>query len=155
MAEAHDLAHALALGVEIRPTLAAAHRQPGQRVLERLFEREEFEHAFGDARVETDAALIGSDRIVVLDAPAALDADIAVVVLPADAEGHDPVGFGDAPQYLLRVIFFLVGDEVENVLRHFLHRLHELGLPRIAPLHAFHERRKIDVIRNCHAPLPC
>src|SRR3546814_20148922 len=21
--------------------------------------------------------------------------------------------------------------------------------------HAFHERRKIDVIRNCHAPLPC
>src|SRR3546814_13655563 len=55
----------------------------------------------------------------------ALDADMAVVVLPADAEGHDPVGLGDAPQYLLRVIFFLVSDEIENVLRHFLHRSEE------------------------------
>src|SRR3546814_14060300 len=91
-----DLAHALALGVEVRSALAAAHRQPGQRIFERLFERQEFEHAFGDARVKADTALIGSDRIVVLNAPAALDADMAVVVLPADAEGHDPVGPGDA-----------------------------------------------------------
>src|SRR3546814_4668148 len=71
------------------------------------------------------------------------------------SKGHDPVGLGDAPQDLLRVIFFLVGDEVENVLRHLLHRLDELGLPRVALSYAFHERRKIDVIRNCHAPLPC
>src|SRR3546814_11931848 len=77
-------------------------------------EREEFEHAFGDARVKADSALVRPDGIVVLDPPAALDADIALVILPTDAKGHDPVGLGDAPQDLLRVIFFLVGDEVEN-----------------------------------------
>src|SRR3546814_9522612 len=49
---------------------------PGQRVLERLLERQEFEHAFGDARVKADSALVWPDGIVVLDAPAALDADI-------------------------------------------------------------------------------
>src|SRR3546814_4718363 len=30
LAKAHDLAHALALGVEVRPALAAAHRQAGR-----------------------------------------------------------------------------------------------------------------------------
>src|SRR3546814_10722715 len=68
---------------------------PGQRVLERLLEREEFEHAFGDARVKADSALVRPDGIVVLDPPAALDADIALVILPTDAKGHDPVGLGD------------------------------------------------------------
>src|SRR3546814_8679278 len=77
-------AHALALGVEVRSALAAAHRQAGQRILERLFERQELEHAFGDARVKADAALIGTDRIVVLHPPAALDADMAVVVLRSE-----------------------------------------------------------------------
>src|SRR3546814_19079895 len=97
LAKAHDLAHALALRIEVRPTLAAAHRQPGQRVLERLLEREEFEHAFGDARVKADSALVRPDGIVVLDPPAALAADIALVFLPPDPQGPTPARLPHAP----------------------------------------------------------
>src|SRR5581483_880175 len=96
-------------------------------------------YALVDRGVEADAALVGADRVVVLHAPAALDADAAAVVLPADPEGDDPVGLGDAAQDLLLVVFFLVGDEVEDVLGHFLHSLDEFGLMWIAPLDAFHE----------------
>src|SRR5882762_7272476 len=38
LAETHDFVVALALGIEIRTTLAAAHGQRGQRILEDLFE---------------------------------------------------------------------------------------------------------------------
>ena len=136
----------LALGIEVRPALAAAHRQAGERVLEGLLEGEELEHALVDARVEADAALVGPDRVVVLDAVAALDAHAAVVVLPADAEADHAVGLGDAAQDLLGVVGLLVLDEAEDVLGHFLHRLDELRLVRIALLDAFHEGRKIDVV---------
>jgi hypothetical protein len=82
--------------------------------------------------METDATLIGPDRFVVLNAPSALDADIAVIVLPADAEGDHPVRLGDSPQDLVMVIWFLVADEVENILGDFLHRLNKFSLSRIA-----------------------
>src|SRR3546814_849647 len=87
LAKAHDLGVALALGIEVRATLAAAHGQAGQRVLEGLLEGEELQHALRDRRMEADAALIRADGVVVLDAPAALDANIVIVVLPANPEG--------------------------------------------------------------------
>jgi hypothetical protein len=83
LAEAHDLAVALALGVEVRPALAGAHRQAGQAVLEGLLEREELEHALRHRRVEPQAALVRADAVRVLDAVAAVDLDLALVVLPA------------------------------------------------------------------------
>jgi len=45
LAEAHDLAITLALGVEVGASLAAAHRQRRQRILEDLLERQELQHA--------------------------------------------------------------------------------------------------------------
>ena len=45
LAEAHHLVVAAALGVEVAATLAAADRQPGQRILEGLFETEELDDA--------------------------------------------------------------------------------------------------------------
>ena len=144
----------LALGVEIGAALAAAHGQASQAVLEGLLEGEELEHAFGDAGVKADAALVRADGVVVLHAPAALDADVALVVLPADAEADHPVGLGNAAQDLVLVILLLVLDEVEDVLRNLLHRLDELRLPRVAPLDALDEAREIDVIRNSHRLQP-
>lgn len=146
---------ALALGIEIRPALAASHWQAGQSILEGLLEGEELENAFRHRRMETNAALIGPDRIVVLNAPSALDADIAVIVLPADAEGDHPVRLGDSPKDLVMVIWFLVGDEVENILGDFLHRLNKFSLSRIAFLHPLDERRQIDMIGNGHCFTPC
>ena len=154
LAEAHDLAHALALGIEIRAALAAAHRQAGQRILEGLLEGQELEYALIDGWMKADAPFVRPDRIVVLDAPAALHANIAVIVLPADAKGHHPVWLGNAAQNLLRVVFLLVGNEAENVLGDFLHRLDEFGLVWVAPRDPCHEPMKIDMFRCRHLPLP-
>ena len=156
LAEAHDFAHALALGVEVRPALAAAHRQAGECVLEGLFKREKLQHAFVHRRVEADAALVRADRVVVLDAVAALHADIAGIVFPADAERYHAVRLSNAAQDLFGVVCFLVLDEIEDVFRHFLHRLHEFRLVRIALVYAFHEGCEVNVIGHGHknSPLP-
>jgi len=96
LAEAHHFAFGFAFGVEVRTAFGATHRQGGERVLEGLFEAEKFEDREIDAGVEAQAALVGSDRIVELHPPGAVGTDIALVVFPADAEYHHPVGFGHA-----------------------------------------------------------
>jgi hypothetical protein len=144
----------LALGVEVRAALAAAHGQAGERVLERLLEGQELQHAFRHRGVETDAALVGTDGVVVLHPPAALDADVAPVVFPAHPEAHHPVGLGDPAQDLVLVVLFLVGDELEDVLGDFLHRLDELRLAGIALGDAGDEALEIDVIGCGHRCSP-
>jgi adenylate cyclase len=57
------------------------------------------------------------------------------------------------------VVFFLVGDEVEDVLGHFLHRLDEFGLVRIARFTPSMKRRtlvppEIDVLARFSWALP-
>ena len=96
LAEAHDLVVGLALGVEVRAALAAAHGKGGQGVLEDLLEAQELQHAERDGGVEAQAALVGADGGVVLDAEAAIDLDLAGVVDPRDAELDDALGFDDA-----------------------------------------------------------
>ena len=140
----------LPFGIEVGAALAAAHRQAGQAVLEGLLEGEELEHALGDRGVEAQAALVGADGVVVLDPPAALDPDVAVVVLPADPEADDPVGLGHPPQDLVLVVLLLVGDEVEDVLGDLVDRLDELGLARVASLDTRHELLEANVIGDCH-----
>ena len=104
----------------------------------------------GHARVKTEASLVGANSIVVLHAPAALHADVPVVVLPADTEAHHAVWLGDAPQDLSVVVDFLVGDVVEDIARHLVDGLLELCLSGITPLQALHELLEIDVIRYGH-----
>ena len=144
----------LPLGLKFDAALAAAHRQAGQRVLEGLLEGEELEDRFVDRGVEADSALIGADRIVVLDPVAALDPDVALVVLPADPEGDDPVGLGHAPQDLGLVIFGLALGELEYVLGDLVDRLDEFGLVRVAALDAFHEAFEVDMLPSRGAPPP-
>ena len=50
LAEAHHFVVTLALGIEVRSALAAAHGQRGQRILEDLFERQELQDAEIHAR---------------------------------------------------------------------------------------------------------
>src|SRR5690606_29834456 len=104
---AHHLAVGLALRVEIGPALAAAHREAGERILEGLLERQELEHALVHARMEAQPALVRADRVVVLDAVTALHADVAGIVLPADAERNDAVGLGNAAQNLRGLVNLL------------------------------------------------
>lgn len=94
-AEAADLVVALVLWVEVGATLATAHVQAGQRVLKDLLEAEELEHAEVDAGVQAQAALVGAEGRVELHAEAIVDLDLALVVLPRDAELDDALGNGD------------------------------------------------------------
>lgn len=94
-AEAADLAVALVLGVEVGATLAATHAEAGQGVLEDLLETEEFEDTQVDGGVKAEATLVGAEGGVELDSEGIVDLDLALVVLPNNAELDDALGDGD------------------------------------------------------------
>ena len=106
--------------------------------------------------MKADPTLVWSDGIVVLHSPATLDTDILIVILPADPETYDTIGFRDPAQDLRLVILFLVLDETVDVLRDLLDCLNELFLPWIPLFHAFHERIQIHMPvvngRQLHLP---
>ncbi len=152
LTEAHHLIPALALGVEIGPTLATAHGQGGQRVLERLLEGEELENRQVDRGVKSHTPLEGADGRIVLDAERAVDVRLAVVVGPRDAKLNDPLRL-DQTLEKRRVGILRVGqDEVPDAAHHFLHCLHELRLAGIPGPDIVHEIRQILVF---HFALPC
>jgi hypothetical protein len=153
LAEAHHLVVALALGVEVGAALGAAHGQTGERVLEGLLEGQELQDRLVDAGVEAQATFVGADRVVVLHPPAAVDADVVVVVLPRHPEADHPIGLRDAAQDLVVVVLLFVLDELEDVLGHLLDRLDELGLTRVALADALDELRQIDVVGHGHGHL--
>ena len=93
LAEAHHFVVALAFRIEVRTTLAAAHRKRGQRVLEDLLEREKLQDSQIYRGVKAQAALIGADRTIHLDAESAIDLHVALIVEPGHAEHNDPFGF--------------------------------------------------------------
>src|SRR5699024_6231153 len=91
LAEAHHLAVAAAVRVEVGAALAAADGQAGQGVLEDLLEAEELHDADIHRRMEAQTALVGTERGVVLDAVAAVDLHRALVVDPRDTEDDLPL----------------------------------------------------------------
>ena len=113
LAEAHDLAVALALGVKVAAALAAAHGQRGQAVLERLLKAEELDDRGGHAGVEAQAALVGADRAVELDAETAVDADLAVVVNPGDGKLYETLGLDKT---LHNAVGFVLGMLLNHTL---------------------------------------
>ena len=95
LAKTHDLGVGLALGVEIRAALAATHGQAGEGVLEDLLEAEELDDRQVDGGVEAQAALVGAEGGVELDAEAAVHVDVALVISPRDAELELALRFDD------------------------------------------------------------
>lgn len=67
----------------------------GQGILEDLLEAEELEDRQVDGRVESQTSLVRAEGGVELDAVAAVDLELAVVILPDDAELDDALGDGD------------------------------------------------------------
>ena len=132
LAEFHDFVIAFALRVEVGAAFAAAHGQAGQAVFEDLLEAEEFDDRLVDRGVQAQAALVGADGGVKLDAPAAVDLDVAVVVDPGDAEVEDAFGFDDA---FHDAVFFNFGagfhDGLEG-LEDFADGLKEFGFVGVA-----------------------
>src|SRR5207302_11038571 len=89
LTEAHHFAVALALGIEIRSALAAAHGQRGERILEHLFKRQELQDAEIHARMEAQSALVWADGAVHFNAESAVDLNVALVIEPWHAEHDD------------------------------------------------------------------
>ena len=110
LAEAHDLAVGLAARGEVGAALAAAHRERGEGVLEDLLEGEELEDGEVDGGVEAEAALVGSDRAVELDAVAAVDVDLALVVGPRHTEDDRALGGDHALEDGVLLVFRVGGD---------------------------------------------
>jgi hypothetical protein len=76
----------LPLGSKSEPPLPPPMGSVVRAVLEDLLEAEELQDALVDARVEAQAALVGADGAVELDAEAAVDLDLALIVHPRHAE---------------------------------------------------------------------
>ena len=145
LAEAHDLHVALALGVKVRAALAAAHGQGGEAVLEHLLEAEELEDALVDGGMEAQAALVGADGAVELDAVAAVDLHLALVVHPGHTEGDDPLGLHQALDQAGLLVLGVLFHQGLDALQHLDHRLQELGLVGVAPGQALVDALQIFV----------
>ncbi len=123
LAEAHDLQVALALRIEIRASLAPAHRQCGQRVLEGLLESQELENARVDARMKAQPSLVGSDGAVHFDSKTAIDADLVLVVDPRHPEDDHALRFHQAFQDIVLQILGMAPDRRLDGLEDLLNGL--------------------------------
>jgi len=135
LAEAHDLAIRAAARVEVRPALAAADRHAGQRVLENLLEPQELDDAEVDRGVKAQAALIGTERRIELNAETAVDLHLPGVVDPRHAEDDLAFGFADALDQRVARIIGMLGDDAAKAFEHFVDRLMKLRLACVAPQH--------------------
>ena len=155
LAEAHDLVVALALGIEVRAALAAAHGQAGQGVLEDLLEAQELDDGQVDGGVEPQAALGGADGGGELHPVAAVDLHLAVVVHPGDAEQqaalrlHNPVDDAGFGQPLVLLHHGLEG------FQHLADGLEKLRLVGILPADIFIDALEIRIGKGkCHIAKP-
>ena len=98
LTEAHDLAVRFPLGIEIRAALASTDRKTGQTVLEDLLEAKKLENGKIDRRMKAQAALIGTDCAVELDAIPPIDLNLTRIVYPGNAESDHALRFDKALQ---------------------------------------------------------
>ncbi len=123
LAETTDLSVALSLRVKVGTTLGPAHGQGGEGVLDDLFEGEELQQSQIDRRVEPEATLERSDGAVHLDAIAAIDLDLAIVVDPADAEHDHSLGLDKPLEYLCFLVIGVPLDDGLEGSQHFTRSL--------------------------------
>ena len=128
LAEAHDLAVAATLGVEVAATLAAAHGQRGEAVLEDLLETEELQDGEVHTRVQAQTTLVGADGAVELHAKRTIDLDLASIVNPRHTEGDDALGLDDALEKACLLVFGMSLDDGLEGLQDLGHGLDELRL---------------------------
>ena len=133
------------MGVKVRAALAAAHGQGGQAVLEGLLEAEELQDALIDRRMEAQAALVGADGAVELDAVAAVHLDLALVIDPGHTEGDDALRLDQTlDEGGLLVLGMLLHDGLD-ALQNLADSLQEFGLVGIALFQALVDTLQIFI----------
>src|SRR5690606_10061166 len=123
----------------VRTTLAAAHGQRGQGVLEDLFEGQELEHAQVDRRMEAQTALVRADGTAHLDAVAAVDVHSTGVVDPRYPEQDGALGLDHALEDASLEVFGVGFEERPEAANDLFHRLMEFRLVGITLLQASEE----------------
>ena len=132
LAETHDLGIGFALGVEIGAALAAAHGEGGQAVFEDLLEAKELDDGGAHCRMEAKAALVRPNGGVELDAVAAVDVELALVVIPGDTELNETLRLDER---VYDAALFIAGiglDQRLKAFEDFLNGLEKFGLVGIA-----------------------
>ena len=150
LAKAHDLGVGLALGVEVTAALAAADGQAGQGVLEDLLKAQELDDALVDGGMEPQTALVRADGAVELDAEAAVDVDVALIILPGHTELDDALRLHQAVHDALFDILgagFHHGDQGGQDLPDCLVELRLGRIPLNDPIHQVVQIR----VLNTHA----
>ena len=91
-------------------------------------------------RMETQAAFVGTDRAVHLNAEPAVYVQLALIVLPGDAEDDHALRLDDPLDDLrFAILRMLIQDECER-LDDFLDGLVKLGFRRVFGLNVGHQR---------------
>ena len=152
LAETHDFGVGLALRVEVGTALAAAHGKGGQGVLEDLLKTKELDDAEVNRRMETDAAFVGANGGVELDAETAVDLDFAIVIDPRYAEDDLSFGLDDALEDAgFDEVGAGIGDRVER-LKDLGDGLDELRLVSVAFLDGLEYFDEMLVLHNFQTP---
>ena len=155
LAEAHDLVAALALGVEVRAALAAAHGQAGEGVLEHLLKAQELDDGQVDGGMEPQAALGGADGGGELHAVTPVYLNLALIVHPGYPEQQAALGLHHAVHDAhFGQLGLLIEHGLEG-LQHLAHGLKELGLMGILLADAVVNTLEIRIAdRKCHIAKP-
>ena len=149
LAETHDLGIRLAVGVKVSAAFAAAHGQAGQAVLEALLKAQELQDRQVDRGVETQAAFVGTDGRVELDAVAAVDLDLASVIYPGHTEHDDALGLDQALDQTGLLVLGVGSHNGLQALEDFLNSLQKLLLLGVALCKALIYALQVSIL-NCH-----
>ena len=82
--------------------------------------------------MKTDAALERAERRIELDAEAAIDLDLTLVVDPRHAENDLPLRFADALDQRVLCVVRMLGDDGSEAVEHFAYGLVEFFFAWIA-----------------------
>ena len=150
LAETHDLSVALAARIEVGTALGATDGQTSHSVLEDLLEAQELDDGQVNGGVKADAALVGAKSRVVLNAVAAVDVPLVVVVLPGHAELDHALGLDHALQQSDLLILGMGVDDGLQGAQDLFHSLQELRLIGILSLGL--SQNLLNVLVHCYIP---
>ena len=108
LTKCHNLSVGLTFRIKIGAAFTAADRQACQGILENLLESQEFDNTKVNRRMESQAALVGTDRTVKLHTETVVHLHLSLVVYPGNAELYDPLRNRQTLQQRFFSVCFLI-----------------------------------------------
>ena len=154
LAKTHHFGVGLALRIEVCATLSATHRQAGQGVLENLLKAQELDNGQVHGRMETQAALVGTQRGIELNAEAAVHMQATLVVSPRHAELDLALRLNDTIDDGQVGVLGMTLDEGSDRQENLIDCLMKFGLCGVTALDRFEDgcqrRVKTRCIKGAH-----